>query len=130
MYVIDKLIENCNWKYKTFSSKTKGNSYTWLAMYEKLKLQRKPTFFSYLSEFVHGLSISNISVDIDNTTFEPIYGTTSALLGRLHDFIEDYYHDELPLIKPKLISGLLDNDMPQKFVDNLIVKNNKINDNI
>ena len=130
MYVIDKLIENCNWKYKTFSSKTKGNSYTWLEMYEKIKLQCKPNFFSYLSEFVHGLSISNISVDIDNTTFEPIYGTTSALLGCLHDFIEDYYHDELPLIKPKLISGLLDNDMPQKFVDNLIVKNNKINDNI
>lgn len=130
MYVIDKLIDNYNWKFKTFGSAKKNNSYSWLEMYEKIKLQCKPTFFSYLSEFVHGLSISNIAVDIDNTTFEPIYGTTSALLGRLHDFIEDYYHDGLPLIKPKLISGLLDNDMPQKFVDNLIVKNNKINDNI
>ena len=130
MYVIDKLIKSQNWKFKTFGSAKKNNSYSWLEMYEKIKLQCKPTFFSYLSEFVHGLSISNIAVDIDNTTFEPIYGTTSALLGRLHDFIEDYYHDELPRIKPKLISGLLDNDMPQKFVDNLIVKNNKINDNI
>ena len=122
MYVIDKLIKSQNWKFKTFGSAKKNNSYSWLEMYEKIKLQCKPTFFSYLSEFVHGLSISNIAVDIDNTTFEPIYGTTSALLGRLHDFIEDYYHDELPLIKPKLISGLLDNDMPQKYVEKLMKK--------
>ena len=122
MYVIDKLIKSQNWKFKTFGSAKKNNSYSWLEMYEKIKLQCKPTFFSYLSEFVHGLSISNIAVDIDNTTFEPIYGTTSALLGRLHDFIEDYYHDKLPLIKPKLISGLLDNDMPQKYVEKLMKK--------
>ena len=122
MYVIDKLIKSQNWKFKTFDSANRNNSYSWLEMYEIIKLQCKPTFFSYLSEFVHGLSISNIAVDIDNTTFEPIYGTTSALLGRLHDFIEDYYHDELPLINPKLISGLLDNDMPQKYVEKLMKK--------
>ena len=91
-------------------------------MYDFISLNSCSSFLSCLSEFVHGLSISNIAVDIDNTTFEPIYGTTSALLGRLHDFIEDYYHDELPLINPKLISGLLDNDMPQKYVEKLMKK--------
>ena len=128
MYVIDQLIKSQNWKFKTFGSANKYNSYSWLEMYEKLKLQCNPTFFSYLSQFVHGLSISNIAVDIDNTAFELIYGTTLALLGRLHDFIEDYYRDELPLIRTKLISGLLDNDMPQKYVENLINKI-RINEN-
>ena len=122
MYVINKLIKSQNWKFKTFGSANKNNSYSWLEMYEKLKLQCDPTFFSYLSEFVHGLSISNIAVDIDNTTFEPIYGMTLTLLGRLHDFIECYYCDELPMIRPKLISGLLDNDMPQKYVENFMKK--------
>ena len=93
MYVIDKLIKSQNWKFKTFGSANRNNSYSWLEMYEKIKLQCKPTFFSYLSEFVHGLSISNIAVDIDK-----------------------------PLIKPKLISGLLDNDMPQKYVEKLMKK--------
>ena len=55
MYVIDKLIKSQNWKFKTFGSANRNNSYLWL-------------------------------------------------------------------VKPKLISGLLDNDMPQKYVEKLMKK--------
>ena len=55
MYVIDKLIKSQNWKFKTFGSANRNNSYSWL-------------------------------------------------------------------VKPKLISGLLDNDMPQKYVEKLMKK--------
>ena len=55
MYVIDKLIKSQNWKFKTFGSANRNNSYSWL-------------------------------------------------------------------VKPKLIRGLLDNDMPQKYVEKLMKK--------
>ena len=55
MNVIDKLIKSQNWKFKTFGSANRNNSYSWL-------------------------------------------------------------------VKPKLISGLLDNDMPQKYVEKLMKK--------
>ena len=55
MYVIDELIKSQNWKFKTFGSANRNNSYSWL-------------------------------------------------------------------VKPKLISGLLDNDMPQKYVEKLMKK--------
>ena len=119
--VIEKLMEKCNWKYKTLdSSNSQKNKYTWNEMYDLLHLNCDSGFFSFLGEFVHGLSTSNIAFEPDVVDFEPVYGTAIALLGCLYEFINNYYADDMNIVQAKAITGLADVGIPQKYVDYLL----------
>ena len=91
-------------------------------MYKILNMNCDSGLFSFLGEFVHGLSTSNMVFETDGLCFEPIYGTSIALLGRLNDFFNAYYEMEIPIIKDKMISGLVDEGMPNHYVEYLIRK--------
>lgn len=122
-YAIDNLIKNCNWKFKTISASCNNkNQYNWKDMYKILNMNCDSGLFSSLGEFVHGLSTSNMVFETDGLCFEPIYGTSIALLGRLNDFFNAYYEMEIPIIKDKMISGLVDEGMPNHYVEYLIRK--------
>lgn len=119
--VIEKLMEKCNWKYKTLgSSNIQKNKYTWNEMYDLLHLKCDSGFFSFFGEFVHGLSTSNIAFEPDVVDFEPVYGAAIVLLGRLYEFINNYYADDMNIVQAKAITGLADVRMPQKYVDYLL----------
>ena len=122
-YAIDNLIKNCNWKFKTISSSSNNkNQYNWKDMYKILNMNCDPGLFSFLGEFVHDLSTSNMVFETDRVFFEPIYGISIALLGRLNDFINAYYEMDIPIIRDKMISGLVDEGMPNHYVEYLIRK--------
>ncbi len=124
-YAIDNLIKNCNWKFKTISSSSNNkNQYNWKDMYKILNMNCDSGLFSFLGEFVHGLSTSNMVFEIDGVCFEPIYGTSIALLGRLNDFINAYYEMDIPIIRDKMISSLVDEGMPNHYVEYMIRKVN------
>lgn len=108
--VVDGLIRDGNWKFKTLGSAK--NYYNWKEMYNFLGLEKSSSFFSLLSEFVHGLSTSNLIVEIGETTFEPIYSFATSLLDRLHKFLEREYVQDMEIVRPQMLSVLLDENVP------------------
>ena len=112
--VINELICYCNWRYKSLG--TTKSKYSWEKMYDFISLNNGSSFFSCLSEFVHGLSTSNMSFELGTITFEPVYGTATALLGKLWQFLEEYYSQDIPFIRPRMMTALIDEGMPQNYI--------------
>lgn len=78
-----------NWRFK--SLKNFKQKFSWGDMYPLINGKKASTFFiSYLSQFVHGLSSSNLS--IDNTkpeTFYPMMHIGITFLGKIHEFVQE-----------------------------------------
>lgn len=116
--VINELVSNRNWRYKSLG--TAKSKYSWDKMYDFIKLNNVSSFFSCLSEFVHGLSTSNMSFEPGTITFEPVYGVAIALLGKLWQFLEEYYSQDIPFIRPRMITALIDEGMPQDYIQEIL----------
>lgn len=114
--IVDKLIKISNWKFKNLNSATA--SYKWNELYSFMELNSS-SFFSLLSEFVHGFSTSNFAYEEDQVTFEPIYGLATSLMGKLRKIIETIYKNDIIRIRPKMITALVDHGMPSQYVTNL-----------
>lgn len=123
--MVDKLIECGNWKFKNLNSfKMKDNKYSWSEMYKKLTPFTKGDNFSFLSDYIHGLSTSNLIIEEDEIVFEPIYSMALSLLGLLSKLIHTRFESELNMIKPYMINALLDEQMPKQYFDYLIQQYN------
>lgn len=114
---IDHLISKRNWRFKELSESP--GTYKWTELYTYAELPLDSEFFSLLSEYVHGLSTSNLIVDSDNETFEPILSIASSLMGKVHEFIHNIYADDIPLIKESMISALYDDNLPLHYVESI-----------
>lgn len=114
---IDQLIRKINWRFKDLSESP--GTYKWTELYTYAELPIDSKFFSSLSEYVHGLSTSNLIVDSDNETFEPILSIASSLMGKVHEFIHHIYADDIPLIKESMISALYDDNLPLHYVESI-----------
>lgn len=114
---IDHLISKRNWRFKELSESP--GTYKWTELYTYAELPLDSEFFSLLSEYVHGLSTSNLIVDSDNETFEPILSIASSLMGKVHEFIHHIYADDIPLIKESMISALYDDNLPLHYVESI-----------
>ena len=121
---IDKIIHTNNWRFKSLNSSDK-NAYNWKELYGYLDLCCDSSYFSNLSEFVHGLSTSNLNFDINSTLFEPVYGIATSLLGKLHEVLKNYFKSDIDTIKLKMLSALKDEGMPQKYINYIINKSLK-----
>lgn len=82
------LIEKRNWKYEKIECPKK--SISWDRMYSMLDL-KGDDIFSYLSQYVHGLSVSNIIVPYNEDDFQPVWTFGVVLIGRLREFMEKFY---------------------------------------
>lgn len=82
------LIGRRNWKYEDIEYPKKSTS--WERMYSMLNL-KGDDIFSYLSQYVHGLSVSNIIVPYNEDDFQPIWTFGVVLIGRLREFMENFY---------------------------------------
>lgn len=119
--IIDKLIEYGNWKFKNLSAfNMSKNKYSWSELYRRLTPFTNNDNFSFLSEYVHGLSTCNLSIEIDNATFEPIYGIATSLLGLLLNFIIAQFKKEQNTIRPHLANALFDENMPEGYAEQII----------
>lgn len=84
---IDFLIDKQNWQFIDIS-KPKGH-YKWELLYEKLCDKNAFTdMAAYLSQFVHGLSLSNLTMDNTPSDFEPLLCFGIKLMGYVLQFIE------------------------------------------
>lgn len=59
---IDKLIEGHNWRFQSLRSSPKSR-FSWEKMYDLMGFKCPSSFFSSLSDYVHGLSTSNLNLN-------------------------------------------------------------------
>lgn len=60
---MENIIQRRNWKYKKLNNTIKGNRFSWLELYQQAGIKNSVSQFisGYMSEFVHGLCMSNIA---------------------------------------------------------------------
>lgn len=119
---IDKLVKKRNWKFKKIESP--NDYYKWNEMYDFIEIKINGTFVSSLSDFVHGLSTSLLVVELDNTTFEPVYGISISLLSKLREQLEKLYAEDMPKVREDMLSALLDKAMPKHYVEYILEQAN------
>lgn len=115
---VDKLIDKGNWRFKRIDC-SKG-TYKWNEMYDLINLKLDGKYISSLSDFVHGLSTSLLIIELDATTFEPVYGVAISLLGKLREYVESLYADDISVAGDKLLLALVDDAMPEQYVEYIL----------
>ena len=91
---IDVLIQKRNWKFKTISEPKPRDGYSWKDLYQMLKINMADEMFPYLSQYIHGLSISNILLN-DKDDFDAPLSFAFCLLGWLFDFLRRVYEPHI-----------------------------------
>ena len=81
-------IESSNWKYKILGShrKAKNNQYTWKELYELIDKREDiiDCISSHLSQYIHGLCVSNILSNEDEDEFEPLLSFGMVFIGLIN----------------------------------------------
>lgn len=90
---IDILINNKDWKYRELG-KPNLRSYTWKEMYSKLNIKTGDEMFPYLSQYVHGLSVSNIALG-DLEDFRAPLSFAYCLIGWLLKYLLNVYEPHI-----------------------------------
>lgn len=97
-------IKSCKWRFQEVGKKT---DYSWKSIYDVLELESKE-FFSGLSEYVHGLSTSNLCVEKDENTFVAPYSIATCLIGKFREAIETIFASDMTVVKQNMVSVIRD----------------------
>ena len=92
---------NSNWRYreKVYKSNVNKNRYSWEDIYVSLDSRKDIYTFisSHLSQFVHGLCVSNIAIDETTKNSAAILSFGIVAAGKLRDFLKLICPDETPI---------------------------------
>lgn len=89
---VEYLINYKKWNYISLEKYKERN--TWEKMYPLINgKESSSVFISYLSQFVHGLSSSNLIYEINDTnTFNELIGVGISFLGKINDFAQNDFN--------------------------------------
>lgn len=114
---IDELVKYRNWKYKTIDKPKNKDAYTWNEMYQLLDVKDKGYMFSYFSQYVHGLSISNIALN-DKDDFETPLAFAFSLVGWVFNYLRREYE---PYIEEYTMDDVL-KMVPQWYLEEMLAQ--------
>ena len=106
------IVNNRNWKFKEFKAYKKGNKYQWRELYEKIDFCDGYDLLSYVSQFAHGLSMSNLVINSNDINFDSVIGEALGLLDRMNQYVLDFYNKDIIYIG----TGLLEPEMRDKIL--------------
>lgn len=106
---IEELLKQRNWKFKTVDKPNHRDAYSWKEMYNRLGIKEGDKIFPFFSQYVHGLSVSNIALG-DKEDFQAPLSFAICLLGWLFYYLRKVYEphigeytlDDLYKIVPEL----------------------------
>ena len=107
------IVKNRNWKFKEFKSYKNKNQYQWRDLYEQIDYSEDYDLISYLSQYAHGLSMSNLVIKLDERNCESVIGEALGLLDRMNIYAIEYFKEEYLYI----ITGLLEPKMRDKILN-------------
>lgn len=106
------IVKNRNWKFKEFKSYKNKNQYQWRDLYEQIDYSGDYDLISYLSQYAHGLSMSNLVIQLDEQNCDGIIGEALGLLDRMNQYALNYFEEENLYI----LRGLLYPEMRDKIL--------------
>ena len=80
-------------------------------MYELIVCCKGFDLLSYISQYAHGLSMSNLVIELDEHNIDGIVCEALGLIKRLHKYTMAFYPEEQRYI----LEGLLEPDMRDKY---------------
>lgn len=110
----DKIVTDKNWKFKEFKTykKVGSNQYKWTELYERIDMCEGYDVLSFISQYAHGLSMSNLVMEMNERNLDAVIGETFALIKRLNTYMMHYYL----LDYYEIMNGLLEPDMRDKIL--------------
>ena len=89
----DKIVEDRNWKFKDFKYyKKKGsNQYKWQDLYELIDACNGFDLLSYISQYAHGLSMSNLIMNMNEQNVNGVVSEALMLIRRLHKYTLSFF---------------------------------------
>lgn len=91
-----KIVEDRNWKFKEFKTYNKQgqNQYQWRELYQQIDYSDGYDLLSYMSQYAHGLSMSNLVIDLDEQGIDGVIGEALGLLDRMNVYVMDFYEND------------------------------------
>ena len=122
----NKIVEDCNWKFKEFKNyrRINSNQYQWKELYKMIGRSKYIDLLSFFSQYSHGLSMSNLNVEPDQSSFDGIIGEAVSLLDLMNQYVlkffeaeKDYIYEGLlrPEIRDKILACFDDKHRPDIF---------------
>ena len=110
----DRIVEDRNWKFKEFKNYKRigSNQYKWQDLYKLLDYCDGFDLLSYISQYAHGLSMSNLVMPMNEENVNGIVGEALGLITRLHKYTLAFYPEEQLYI----LEGLLESEMRDKIL--------------
>jgi hypothetical protein len=110
----DRIVEDRNWKFKEFKDykNKRSNQYQWRELYELIGCCKGFDLLSYISQYAHGLSMSNLVIELDEQNINGVVGEALGLIKRLHKYTMAFYPEEQRYI----LEELLEPDMRDKIL--------------
>ena len=113
--VFQKIVGDRNWKFKKFKKykSIKDNQYKWKDLYELIGETEFYDLLSFLSQFAHGLSMSNLIVDnYQRQLYDGPIGEAVGLLDRMNEYAFEFFSEEQDYI----MQGLQEPEMRDKIL--------------
>lgn len=110
----DKIVEERNWKFQKFEyiKKNGSNQYKWRELYKLMEFCYDSDILSYISQFAHGLSMSNLVIDLNEVNIDSTVTVAVGLIKRLHKYTLAFFPKEQGYI----VEGLLEPEMRDKIL--------------
>ena len=112
----NRIVEDRNWKFKEFKDynkkKIKDNQYQWRELYARIDYVDEFDLISYLSQYAHCLSMSNLVINLNEKNIDEPLGEALGLLDRMHQYVFEYFTDETLYI----VRGLLEPETRDKIL--------------
>lgn len=108
----ERIVEDRNWKFKEFKDiKKKNNQYEWRELYQLIDCCQEFDLLSYISQYVHGLSMSNLIINLNENVISGVLAEGFGLLERLHEYTLEFFSEEYRFI----LEGLFAPDTRDKI---------------
>lgn len=110
----DKIVEDRNWKFKEFKYyKKKGsNHYKWQDLYNLIDACNGFDLLSYISQYAHGLSMSNLVMEMNEQNINGVVSEAFMLIRRLHNYTLSFFAEEQEYI----LHGLMESKMRDEIL--------------
>lgn len=116
----EALISTHSWKFKSVGKPNPRQGYTWKELYELLKAGNLPRYISSLSDFVHGLSTSNLFISMEGDIFSQVLGIASTFIINLQQRLREKYIEHIDLINARVLLSIERNRYPDAFISHIV----------
>ena len=92
----DRIVKERNWKFKDFKNyKRKGdNQYKWADLYEKIGRCKDMDTLSFISQYAHSLSMSNIVMEMNEENRDGVLAEAIALINKMNQYALQFFSND------------------------------------